>query len=314
MTKTAIAATRNLTPVSGRRYSDPAKVPGGGSFAANRPGGLTNIVDRQWNPTDGAISGGVLPPASLTGTDSTGMQWFQGSSISPIIATAASLTTTIGQTIAALPDANATCMAIKYPSGFSAGDTPFGIYANSVPANLKKMYMSCWIFQPVGFNSNGNNIKWVFFAQNGSNSRNHVWMLNSGANGSYIGPWLATQGGGGSFNVGGAANTKTGALTRLAGPPSDADGYWDYREGAWHCIEWFAQRETTNGVTADGIFQCWFDGTLINSFNNLNYNAVSGDPVGFDTVSFTPYYGGGGSAAPSDQYLLLGRFLVAGST
>lgn len=313
----AIAKTWDL-PVAwnGRRYSDAAKVPeeggGGVEWAQNRPPGLSMVVDRQWNPTDSTISGGVLPPASLTGTDSSGMQWFAGGGIAPIINTPASIGSAIGQSVPALPDGNATCMAIRYPSGFPAGDTPFGIFVNAVPL-CSRMYHCAWVLMPDGFDSSGNNIKWLFFAQNGSDGRNHVWMLSSGDEGNYIGPWLANQGGGGSDNIGGASNTKSGAIVRAAPPSTDADGYWDYRQGKWLCIEWLCELESDPGVSSDGVFRAWFDGTLVNHFSNIRFNAP-GDPAGFDTASFTPYYGGGGGSAPSDQYLLVGRFLVAGDS
>lgn len=279
---------------------------GGLTFSPNRPIGLTNIVDRQWNPTDPSIPGGVLPPASLSGTDSTGMQWFASNNVAPLIDTPANITSAIGSPIPALPDANATCMAIKYPSGFAAGSTPFGIFCNTVPL-VTHMYISCWVCMPSNFNSNSNNIKWVFYAQNGPNGRNHVVMLSSGAMGSEVGPWMANQGGGGgSINIGGNNNTMAGALVNLANANLPA------LKGTWANFEWEMILETVPGVSADGICKFWVNNILRGSWNNIKFNGI-GDPNGFDTVSFTPYYGGGGAAAPSDQYLCIGRFLAAGA-
>lgn len=279
---------------------------GGPTWAPNLPAGLSVIVDRQWDPTDASIPGGVLPPASLTGTDSTGMAWNGGSpSVLPLIDTPANLTTTIGQTIPTLPDSHATCMAIKYTNNYPSGNNPFGVAVASPPL-VKHMYIACWVCMPAGFNANSNNIKWVFFAQNGSNGRNHVVMLSSGASGSYVGPWVALQGGGGSFNVGGNNNTKTGWITNLTNANLPA------LQGTWACFEWEMTLETTPGVSADGVCKFWVNNSLRGSWANINYNAASGDPAGFDTVYFAPFYGGGGSNAPSIQYLCLGRFYAAG--
>jgi hypothetical protein len=132
-------------------------------------------------------------------------------------------------------------------------------------------------------------------------------MLSSGSAGSYQGPWLATQGGGGTFSVGGGGSNKSGAIVNLSTPSIAADSQW-------HCLEWLVVRETTPGVSADGVFKAWIDGTLVCHWANLNFNAASGDPTGFDTVYFGPFYGGGGSAAPADEYLCVGRFLCAGAT
>src|ERR1700691_3829336 len=72
-------------------------------FAPNLPAGLSIIVDRQWNPTDGTIPGGVLPPATLTGTDSFGMTWASNDTGSltaaqtkPVIDTIANINTDFG--------------------------------------------------------------------------------------------------------------------------------------------------------------------------------------------------------------------------
>lgn len=284
----------------------PVGAGGGDGFAPNMPGGLTTIVDRQWNPTDGTISGGVLPPASLSGTDSTGMAWNSSSNpVLPLIDTPANLTTTIGQTIPSLPDSHATCMAVKYTNGFPSGENPFGISVVSPPL-VRHLYLACWVCIPAGFNSNSNNIKWVFFAQNGSNGRNHVAMLSSGATGNYVGPWIANQGGGGSFNIGGNNNTKTGATVNLSTVNLPA------LQGTWTCFEWEMTLETNPAVSSDGICKFWVDNTLRGHWTNIRYNGT-GDPAGFDTVYFAPFYGGGGSAAPSVQYLCMGRFFAAGA-
>lgn len=244
-----------------------------------------------------------MPPATLTGTDSSGMTWTPNNGVVPLISTPASLTSTIGNTIPALPDSNPTALAVKYPSAFPSGYAPFGLFTSGVPSN-KQIYFCAYVCLPTSFNSNSNNIKWIFFAQNGSNGRNHVFMLESGAPGSYRGPWMALQGGGGSFNVGGTNNTKPGATVNLASPTLLADGQW-------HVVEWYAQMETVNGVSGNGIYKAWIDGTLIGYWNNINFSAASGDPSVFDTCYFAPYYGGGGGAAPSDQYICMGRFMCA---
>lgn len=284
---------------------------GGLAFAPNLPSGMTALVDRQWNPTDPAIPGGVLPPASLTGTDSFHMSWFGGSpSVLPTIATPASISAAIGQTVPALPDGNPTCLAIKYPSGFPSGQVPFEVaYTNTITPALR-MYVCCYVFMPVGFNSNGNNIKWVFYQQDGN--ANHVFMLSSFGTDDYRGAWMATQGGGGSHSYG-STFSAAGAIQKLPDPPPQGTGpgWWLSQEGAWHCLEWFVQRETVPGVSANGIFQSWFDNVEINHWANINFNATTGDSNGFQGCSFEPFYGGGGSSAPSDQHLCVGRFYSA---
>lgn len=263
--------------------------------------GMTTLVDRQWNPTDSKIPGGVLPPAAAGGTvDDGGMMWLVLGT-KPLINTRTAINSASGLSFPPPPDGHSTFMALKYPSGMAAGSTQVGLAAAN-PPSAKKVYLCCYVCLPASFNSNANNIKWVFFAQNGS--RNHVFMLSSGSPGSYRGPWMALQGGGnGSDNVGGSNNTHAGAIVNLASPTLTADGQW-------HCVEWYVQMETVNG-TPNGVYRCYIDGTLVGHWNNIHFSDVSGDPSVFDTCWFAPYYGGGGGSAPSDQYIGVGRFFMA---
>ena len=85
----------------------------------------------------------------------------------------------------------------------------------------------------------------------------------------------------------------------------------------WVMYEWLAIQETVPGTSGDGQFFGWAtpaggSTVLVNHWNNLNFNASSGDPNAFNIVKFIPYYGGGGGNAPSNQYLYVSRMRVSG--
>lgn len=293
----------------------------GPTFAPNLPAGYTTIMDRQWNPTDSSIPGGVLPPPSLTGTDSFHMEWFGGSpSVVPLINTPAALSAIIGTSVAALPDGNPTCLAIKWTSGFPAANVPFqtSYIGSGLPAT--KMYCSCWMYQPNTFTSNGNNMKWFGFQNtigNGSGgTANHLteWSSQNNPASDGRGVYMITQGGGGTGSYGGQSTNTAGAIDSLPIPPPQGTGpgWWASNVDGWHCLEWFMQTESNPGISSDGVFKGWFDGTLINFWNNIKYNgSVAQDGGAFNLWGLIPYYGGGGGNAPSDVYLLTGRTLVA---
>lgn len=280
------------------------------SFASNEPAGLTTIIDRQWNTSEASSFA-----SALSGTDTYHMQWAAGApAASPIIDTTTNLSTLIGKTIPPLPDGNSTCMAIHYPTNFTAAQTPFTIqYVGPVTLPVKKMYMCCWVLMPSNFSSSGNNIKWINF-QNTSPKSNHIAMLcsfNNATDGRAS--WMVTQGtNNGSY--GGQSSNATGALTSLPIPPPQGTGlgWWASNYDTWHYLEWYVQTESNPGVSFDGIFQGYFDGKLVNYWNNIRYNAPTGDSNGFNLVLFIPYYGGGGSNAPKDEYLVMGRMRVSG--
>lgn len=292
--------------------------PGGITFAQNRPAGLTTVIDRQWDPTDPSIPGGVLPPSPISGTDSFNMAWFNGTgspASPPIIDTPANLSTTIGKTVPAMPDGHSTCMAIFYASGFTRAEVPFILeYVGGFSLPCQKMYHCCWVNMPSNFRSTGNNIKWLDFQHQDPGISNHILMLSSQDNTSDgRAAWMVTQGGGGTNSYGGQGANASGAITSLAVPPPQGTGvgWWASNYDSWHLCEWFVQRETTPGVSSDGIFKAWFDGVLINSWANIKYNAASGDANGFNVIQLNPYYGGGGVEAPANEYICLGHFLVA---
>lgn len=289
-------------------------------FAGNQPSGLTVKVDRQWNPTDSSIPGGVLPPSPLSGTDSFDMAWQvgDGGNTSPLIATTASLTSSTGISLVSPPDGHPTFMAIRYPNGQAAGTSPFAVtYAGTI--STQQIYHCCWIYIPTGFDNSGNNIKWNGIESGGTHSANHIFMLLSGEGSpDYRANWLTLQGGAGNAELGGAGQAASPApITSLSSPnpppQGSGPGWWATQEGAWHLCEWYAKQETTPGSSTDAIFKSWFDGTLINYWNNFNFNGTSGDPNAFNVTNVIPYYGGGGSANSTGvtQYIFVGRWYVA---
>ena len=293
-------------------------------FSPNLPSGMTLIVDRQWNPTDSSIPGGVLPPPSLSGTDSFGMIWSNGDGASqvPIIATPASLTSTIGQTVPALPDGNPTALAIHYPSGETGGTAPFLMFMHNAVL-FRQIYACMYVFMPTGFNTNENNIKWMGVqGHDVTGSANHIFMMVAGGpTDDYRSAWMTLQGGAGNKELGGPGSA-TDSVTQLhpTNPPPQGSGmgWWASMQGQWITVEFFAQQESVIGSSADGIFKSWVTvpgqaSTLVNFWNDLTFNGA-GDAGAFNAASFTPYYGGGGGAAPSDQFLLVGRWYVAGGT
>ncbi len=295
---------------------------GGSGFAPNYSavsgGTMTSIFDRQWNTTDSNL--GTLPPTGLSGTDQYGMTWSPQSApgftsgVAPLIATPASLTTTIGATVPALPDANSTCLAISYPSGYPAGYVPFVISTGPSGGTCKRMYAACWALMPSNFLSNGNNIKW-FNYQNTAPVSNHIAMHNSFDNTSDgRSSWMVLQANwGGSGSYGGQGSNASGAINALSIPPPQltGPGWWPSYYGTWVCLEWYLQTESNPGVSSDGIFKGFFAGTLINYWNNIRFNAASGDSNGFNLYAFIPYWGGGGSAAAAQRYLCVGRMMAA---
>lgn len=280
-------------------------------FAPNLPTGYTKIWDRQWDPTDPTIPGGVLPPASLTGTDSTGMAWGpgDGTSHAPLIGTVASINTATGLSIPSPPDGHANIMAVVYPSGYPDTNLPFDVFPTG-SVSWAKMHGAFWVYMPSSFNSNGNNIKWLGIG--GNSNYNHICMLSSLGTTDYRAAWLVLQG-----NVNeslGGQNSLTNAVVQVSppNPPPQGTGigWWPSMFNQWLCIEWHVENDT-NG--SNGIFESWITvpgqaSVLVNQWTNLGFQAPA-----FQAASFIPYYGGGGSAAPSAQYIIVARSAAYGS-
>jgi hypothetical protein len=142
-------------------------------------------------------------------------------------------------------------------------------------------------------------------------------LLSGEGSPDYRANWLTLQGGSGDAELGGAGQGASPVpITSLSNPnpppQGSGPGWWATQEGAWHLCEWYAKQETNPGVSGNAIFKSWFDGTLINYWNNFNFNATSGNPNAFNVTNVIPYYGGGGSAnSGSTQYIFVGRWYVA---
>ncbi len=172
---------------------------------------------------------------------------------------------------------------------------------------------------PSNFNRNGNNIKFWGIQNTVPNdgSANHIDMLIEDLSSDRL-CWLAGQGGGmpgGSAYYGGGVTTApAGALVGpLAPTAADQTGYWyGSQVSEWHMLEFYHKAETTPGTSGDGVFQSWVDGVQINGWANLNYNISgwAGQMIG-QSFQFIPYYGGGGSDAPANEYWCIGRTQVA---
>lgn len=293
----------------------------GSGFAPNRPAGSSTIIDRQWNPTDPTL--GTLPPPGLTGTDSYDMTWYPGSpSTAPYIDTIANLSTITGQSIPALPDGNATAMCVYWPSGFPAGNIPFGCYYAGNFA-VKTLYFCFYIYLGT-FNANSNNIKWVIITKGTpTNYGNHVLELYSGGDKRLN--WLAEQFnsgtpsgdiyyGGGYSTPGNPSNPPGAIVGPLSQTPSDVPGYgYGSQLTHWLMCEALFTAESVPGTSSDGVYKSWVNSTLINYWANVNYNSQGSGVTTLNGCSYEPYYGGGGTAAPANEYVMMGRFLCAGA-
>jgi hypothetical protein len=306
---------------------------GGGTFAPNRPAGLTTLFDRTFAPVDVGTGGAQ---------DQYGLDWFISSSgnqaQTPLCASPASISSSIGETVVAAPDGNATILGVEYPASYPIGNTPFQLnWKNNGSMTATKQYTCMWVCMPRLFNSFGNNIKLLGISQSGG--ANHIGMLSSnGGNGlstggvssglanlDYRGPWLSLQGAGSQLNYGGEGGT-SGAITQLSATnfnPTGTNvvGWWTAmynsstaytlanQYSGWHLCEWFFELESS-GASTNGIFQSWVDGVLINSWNTVVYGVNTG--VVFDIWSLIPYFGGGGSPnGGTPVYICFSRQLVA---
>lgn len=295
----------------------------GAQFAPNRPFGLSTLFDRQWAATD--LPGGTMPH-----TDGYGMTWqTTGGPLGPFLGTPAQVLTQTGLTVPLPPDgggAAGSMLVYQYQSGQTAGSCPFEVFWPGT-FSYQTMYVSCYVFVPSTFNANTNNIKWMDVEQHqGTGSANHITMLisngagqvNAGGLQDYRAAWVTLQGG--VNNNYGGSNSDAAMYKQLnpgggfVSSQGSGPGWWTTsgNNGVWVQLEWLLTQESTAGVSSDGTIRTYWNGTLINQDTNVRWNAA-GDPNCFNVALLNAYYGGGGSAAPSNQYLMVGRFMVAGA-
>lgn len=281
------------------------------TFAPNLPTGYTKIWDRQWDPTDPTISGGVLPPASGTGTDSYGMGWGTGDGqhAAPLINTVANINSALGSItlpvpVTTPPDGHPNVLAIVYPSGYPAAQLPFDVFAGG-SVSFKRIYGGFLVWMPSAFNSNGNNIKWL--GVGGNSAFNHIFMLSSGATASDgRSAWMTLQGNVNN-NMGGSSGTLPSVVSLAVPPPQGSTvGWWTAMRNQWVMVEWLA--DVVNGFFMSWVTPLGKPTFLVNNFQGVNF----GTSV-LQASSFIPYYGGGGSSAPQQEAIIVARSCAYGS-
>ena len=274
-------------------------------FATNRPSGLTNVMDRQWASVDNTI----MAAFDEVTIDSEGMTWADGA---PAWASPAVAATPASYGIALPPDSSSEVLRVRYLPLYERGVTPFqGYVKGGLASPNSEYYHAAYIYWPSAFDMASNNLKWLWNGQGGSPSTNHLFMAAAGPKGGYVGPWMALQGAA-SANLGGDnRSTIMGPVVvqdYVQGSNPD-NGYWDSQADRWTMVEWYSKEETTPGVSTDGVFKAWSDGVLVCHYDEVQYS-MSG---GFRSLTFAPYYGGGGETQGpnANQDLFVGRFLVA---
>lgn len=281
------------------------------TFAPNLPAGYTKIWDRQWDPTDSAIPGGVLPPASLTGTDSYAMTWQagDGQSHSPLINTVANINAALGSAtvpvpITTPPDGHPNVLAIVYPQNYPFAQLPFDLFKSGT-VSFKRMYAAFLVWMPSAFNSSGNNIKWL--GVGGNSAFNHIFMLSSGATTSDgRSAWMTLQGNV-SNNMGGSSGTLPSVVSLAVPPPQGTTvGWWSAMRDQWVMVEYLV--DVVNGFFMSWVTPFGKPTFLVNNFQGVNF----GTSV-LEASSFIPYYGGGGGSAPAQEAIIVARSCAYGS-
>jgi hypothetical protein len=175
-------------------------------------------------------------------------------------------------------------------TGFPSGSGPVDAERYLTGTSATQLYISFWLKFSSNWYGNGSSVNKIFF----------IWIHDAPAV---------------YFQAYGSGNGPLIPLVTTQNTPADHDPWWGNQNssvqvvrGAWQ--RWEVLLVCNTAGNADGVLKWWVDGTLIGSYNNVQYASASQGHT-WQTVAWNPTYGGGGPAVPADQYQWIDHIYVS---
>ena len=171
----------------------------------------------------------------------------------------------------------------SYPTGFAGGSAPATMgYASSNLANARDLYFGIWWKPSNPWQGHASGVNKILFIEQyggacGNNLQNQVLTMYGQSE-----PYLLRM-----------TNEFMIAPTYNLNPNVNNPAV---TLGVWHRLEIHRKLSNTSS-SQDGILQWWMDGTLVGNYSNIN------DPqCPFDSLSFSPTWGGVGDTKAENDY------------
>lgn len=175
-------------------------------------------------------------------------------------------------------------------AGFPSGSGPVDAERYLTGTSATQLYMSFWVKFSSNWYGNSSSVNKIFF----------IWIHDA--------PSVYLQ-------AYGSGNAALYPLVTTQNTPGDHDPWWanvnssvQVVRGTWQ--RWEVLLVCNTAGNADGVLKWWVDGTLIGSYNNVQYASATQGHT-WQTVAWNPTYGGGGPAVPADQYQRIDHIYVS---
>lgn len=171
--------------------------------------------------------------------------------------------------------------------------------ADGAPYWVTKLFMGCYVKFSSNYVDRNVATKFVYFWNTPASPYNHILLLTRQAR-PLVHPWFALQ------YQGGTPATEDHYIDSSTYSP--AGSFTALPAGAWHKVEYYIELNSVAG-TADGIYRCYIDGTLVREETNIMY-VKTGDVRNIDWWKFEPIYGGGSLSPLEDMYMYVDDWYV----
>jgi uncharacterized protein YjdB len=184
---------------------------------------------------------------------------------------------------------------IRFPAGFGAGNAP-AVLEKVWSATDRTLYISFWLKLSSNWYGNDAGVNKVFHFWIGGSNR-LVMNVRGTGNGSLTAE-IELQGivAGGNYD---------GGSTAVFDPNLGASG--TIARGQW--VHWEAIFTGNSSGSADGKVEWWLNGTKVGNYGGLQL--ISGTGL-WESMEWSPTYGGSGSPVPATQYMSIDHIRVSG--
>lgn len=192
--------------------------------------------------------------------------------------------------------------AIRFPAGFSGGNSPAQT-ERSLGSTAGTLYVSIWIKLSsnwVGHPTGTNKVLHFWLA-----GLNRVFAFIDGSGSNVLKPYVGLQGIAAPYNDGaGQIATSVNLRPNVVGQTEVA-----IIRGQWY--RWEIVFQVNTGGGANGTADWWIDGVKVAHYMGIPYVSASQSRF-FDVMRWDPTWGGLGGAVPADQFMYMDHIYVSG--
>lgn len=205
--------------------------------------------------------------------------------------------------VATAPRSPSNVGQMRFPGGLIGGNEPANL-GKTLPGTSRTLYVSMWLELSPNWVANSSGVsKTLHIFINGIN---RVYTSSQGT--TTLVPQVRLQQLASNFNAMAQGGEGSGQYVNLTPNVAGQTGAQVYR-GRWHKWELVLYGGSAGG--ADGTVDWWIDGVKVGHYTGIPFVAAGGSNT-WESVIWSPTWGGMGGAVPADQFQWIDHMYISG--